>query len=176
MALSRNRNEKFLVFFEGKEGPKGKVNRLFLPEGDKVEGWWQMMEALHEVVGVKLIPSDWVTKKKCISMNEVGDKMMKLAIVIRCLGCNIELELRLEKRHGVLFAEILSQPVWGGNWVEQEETGQKDVGRVKLNIENRSGGGHVSLNGRELFNGKMMNGLEGERIIWAEGKKETAIG
>lgn len=40
MALSKNKNGEFLVFSEGKEGPKGIVNKLFLPEGVKAEGWW----------------------------------------------------------------------------------------------------------------------------------------
>lgn len=37
MALSGNRRGKFLVLSEGKEGPRGRINRLFLPEG--AEGW-----------------------------------------------------------------------------------------------------------------------------------------
>lgn len=38
MALSHNSYGKFLVFSEGKEGPRGRMNRLFLPEGPRVEG------------------------------------------------------------------------------------------------------------------------------------------
>lgn len=56
MALSGNRNGKSLVFSEEKEGPRWRINRLFLPEGEKAKGWWKMMEALHEVIGVKLSP------------------------------------------------------------------------------------------------------------------------
>lgn len=63
MVHSGNRNSNFLVLSEGK-GLSGEMNRLFLPEGDKAEGWWHMMEALHEVVGVMLVPPDGVTKEK----------------------------------------------------------------------------------------------------------------
>lgn len=67
-----------------------------------------MMEALHKVVGVKLVLPDWVTKKKCIPMIDAGAKTMVPATVIRCSGCNIKLELRVERRCGVSFAEVLS--------------------------------------------------------------------
>lgn len=38
MALSGNKRGKFLVLSEGIDGPKGRINRIFLPEGEKVEG------------------------------------------------------------------------------------------------------------------------------------------
>lgn len=38
MALSGNNEGKFLVFSEGKEGPRGRIKRLFLLEGEKADG------------------------------------------------------------------------------------------------------------------------------------------
>lgn len=61
MTLNGNRNGKFLVLTEGKVDARGDGNRVFNPEGDKAEGWWQMMEALHEVAGVMLFPPECVT-------------------------------------------------------------------------------------------------------------------
>lgn len=36
------------------ESNGGSIKHIFLPEGEKADGWWQMTGALHEVAGVKL--------------------------------------------------------------------------------------------------------------------------
>lgn len=39
MTLSGNKRGNFLVLSVGKEWPRGRINRLFLPKGDKADGW-----------------------------------------------------------------------------------------------------------------------------------------
>lgn len=46
MALSSNSRGQFLVFSEGKEGQRERTNRLFLLEGLRADGWWQIMETI----------------------------------------------------------------------------------------------------------------------------------
>lgn len=63
MSLGSNRCGKFLVFSEVKESSNGRMNCVIVPEGNKAEGWWQFMKAVHVVVGVRLIPPKWLKAK-----------------------------------------------------------------------------------------------------------------
>lgn len=46
------------------DGTCGKQKRkIFVLEGEKAEGWWQLMEAFHEVAGIDLVPPEWLKGK-----------------------------------------------------------------------------------------------------------------
>lgn len=116
MALSSNSQGQFLVFSEGKEGPRERMNRLFLLEGLRADGQWQIMEAIHDVFGVKLVPSEWVTKKER-DMAQSVTQLSSASSIVRCPGCSLELGVRLEPVQLSSFPEALRMPV--PNWVGQ---------------------------------------------------------
>lgn len=178
MMLNRNRNGKFLVLTERKVDAMGDGNRVFIPDGEKAEGWWQMMEALHEVVGVTLVPPEWVMKKSLVSKSDAVIVMEQLVNVFRCWDYKNVVEAKMVKRYGALFTNVLARSEQGENRVRKE--GRSDlsgVGRVNLKIENRIGGDHMRDVWqddpiRNVRNGpKPVNvfGLKGKRrLLWVE--------
>lgn len=65
-----------------------------------------MMEVLHDVAWVKLIPPDWVTKKGR-KIEKAPDQMESSTCFLKCPSRSMELRVRLEKRIGTFFSKIL---------------------------------------------------------------------
>lgn len=63
MSLGGNKRGKFFMFSEDKEESRRYLNRIILPDGDKADGWWQFMEAVHVVANIELIPPIWLKGK-----------------------------------------------------------------------------------------------------------------
>lgn len=119
MTLGYYKRGKFLVFLEVKESSNGRMNCVIVPEGNKAEGWWQLMEVVHEVVGVQLIPPEWLKDKKPLKFKgfEANDPAVgnigfgatgRVAGVFVCWGCNLEWELRTENKSP--FTERMRRP------------------------------------------------------------------
>lgn len=64
---------------------------LIFPEGVQAEGWWKLMDVVHEVVGVKLDPSVWLRGKKKTIEWESFPQVMQHTIVFKCLRCSLSL-------------------------------------------------------------------------------------
>lgn len=67
LVLSSNKQGRFLVLLESKDGPKRSFNRLIFPEGARAEGWWQIMDVVHEVVGVELFSPRLAKRRRTIA-------------------------------------------------------------------------------------------------------------
>lgn len=168
MALSGKKRGNFLVLSKGKDGPKGRINRLFLPEGDKADGWWQMMEAIHVVVDVKLIPPDWVTKKGGKSALVLESKKEHVIFMFKCPTCCLELGLQEGKRFGTTFAETLLKPAIDTTRVGQESlSGQKELGRVDSNFEFKKNWAHVREYEQEPKFGRVKSEPR-RKLLWNE--------
>lgn len=63
-----------------------------------------MMEAIHEVVGVKLIPPEWVKGKRRLPTSEPVAQVEPETVLFRCLGCSLELGFLLEKKRTMTLA------------------------------------------------------------------------
>ncbi|MDV3147665.1 MAG: hypothetical protein Q8730_02615, partial [Sweet potato little leaf phytoplasma] len=107
------------MFSEGKEGPRGRINRIFLPKGYKADGWWQMMEVIHEVFGVKLVPLEWATKKNDLVEKRLVIHHNIMPSKVRCPGCSMELGVQLEPMECISFAKALKQAERATNRVEE---------------------------------------------------------
>lgn len=102
MAVNNNKKGKFVVLSRVMNGKNDRCTRIFIPEGEKTEGWWNLMEAIYEIFGVKLTPPEWVTKneKKVLQicfLPWTGNPYV-LLILNYCPCCNSELVIRLEKQ------------------------------------------------------------------------------
>lgn len=160
------------MFSESKEGVIGGINRIFVPECEKAEDWWQLMEAFHEVVRIDLIPLEWLKGKGRVVASQKICHDVASMMVVRCPGCKQEWEFRLEQKPAT-FVAILCKPSISTKRVELKRmSGREEAGWSSLNFKNTEKAGHfweIRWDLHRSFSGPKEEGRK--RFTWAEKSK-----